>query len=503
MAHPLSVKFMHVLRDPPLSFATGAELSSLPELRVAVARLSALSTNERHVERKHRMVGMGLVRSSNLGAASVSLIERLPEIKSGIAVDPYMFKTLVDLCDRVYRPADALKVLGFAQHPENPQRMDHSDLVGLGGGDHRLAKSIVYRLDLHVQHLDLDGRVHKRQGARRAAPRPTGGGGGPRDMCILDELIARAAVAAFNESVPIGSYFSLPRKPGLSTGAFSAVLAGADRNSIMTMVAPPKALVTDTVDDDFGIVADRSGAPQVDSPHVFFRLVTKQANLKKLVRSDTRAHFDLDQFVVTHHRVPEINHASSTVAIRMEPVDASEGIKLMRSEHLHEVLLWKTAPEAVEVKLDDGFTHGDLDACHRLLHRLGVAGAYVGSSVFLDLSEGLVHSAPDEAECANILLKEGWLEKDPQADDGDQLVVQLAMQALDRLQLCVRLVAPAKPLQKVLEWSPSWSAYECLRYLRQHGWRFSSAGNPIGANGSGVCFSFFCSGRRWLDLAKR
>lgn len=201
-AHPLSFDVCHILRGDLCRLINGESLDQLPHLQRRIATLAQISVSERPVERKHRMVAIALDRAYNLSAPLISLQERLPAIKRFLGKDPSRLEQLAVNCERSYHPLQALRALGFQQHPSVEHAFRGGGLLGPGGDYSTHAKQVIYRLDTYAQHRDLEGTVPPHGPGPRPSRRASRGAGGSMDA--FGRLLGRAGLARFNEVALVG-----------------------------------------------------------------------------------------------------------------------------------------------------------------------------------------------------------------------------------------------------------------------------------------------------------
>jgi hypothetical protein len=210
-------------------FSQGSNLfQDTPALAFAVARIAMAPLSERAVERKHRLMSMETSRAYHSGAPSLSLRERMPEVQQLLSKKPEFLTELSNWCSRVYHPVAALRTLGLASHPDILRARGNGALLGTSREHAAIAKSVVYHIDLHSQHLVVAFNIPP-------AP-PTGGNGRvaapepdvpefmmppssadpepaePSDV-IFEKVLSRAGVDTFLKSVKPGSFFPCRKCP--------------------------------------------------------------------------------------------------------------------------------------------------------------------------------------------------------------------------------------------------------------------------------------------------
>lgn len=479
-AHLVTIKFCVDLRAEMLLFANGESLfDNLPRLCRAVAQLTPLSVSERKVERKHRMISMGLSRAPAAGIAALSLTERLPELQNALSEEPSIMQILAEHCDVVYNPLSAARYLGFGRHPALSKVFTASGEKSEGWEGGKLVKEVVYHLDTYTQHLDLESAVPRQIAV---GPRRPARVGMAEVAPLLDQLLQRTAVALFSERSKTGQFFSLPKSSHCSLSNFFAVLAGSSQLPPQRMqpleggqVASAISEPLDECCDDGVLAMPAQAAPPRDpvSKHVFFRLVQKGIGLKKLSRSDDPLRFDLSQFVVVEHDVLHASHADQSVSVALHPSGGREGLMLLKSENIQDVVLWSGTCSQLEMVWDVGDlpAESEIDA-RELCSLLASAGAFPHTACFLHLTEG---DANRLGHVVSAMCEVGLVDRRTSGLDCHEL--QFSKSALGRLGLGIKLARPVRPcVVDVTAWQQSWTTYECLRCLKENNFQCASAG---------------------------
>jgi hypothetical protein len=169
-------------------------------------------------------------RAYHTGAPSLSLRERMPELQDLLSKKPDFLTELSNWCSRVYHPVNALRTLGLARHPNILRARGDGAWLGSSREHAGIAKSVVYHLDLHSQHLVVAFNIppptggNRRGGAAEAEPEPAVPDvmmppssadpepAEPSDI-IFENLLSRAGVDAFLKSVKAGSFFPCRKWP--------------------------------------------------------------------------------------------------------------------------------------------------------------------------------------------------------------------------------------------------------------------------------------------------
>ena len=108
-ASPLRPGLLHVI--------DGAPLADHPDLKVAVAKLAAISTVERDIDAKHALAGVRVALGKHYRSLLCSLALRLPEVKLRLNEDPQLLVDLGSCVDAVPRaPGKLMVVLNLAEH---------------------------------------------------------------------------------------------------------------------------------------------------------------------------------------------------------------------------------------------------------------------------------------------------------------------------------------------------------------------------------------------------
>ena len=155
--HRLSQRFLRrggALRALIEKWVDGAALSTLPELAIAIAKLSKIPIVEREIEAEASLVNHGL-RNPGSGVIEASLLMKMGPLQERLDNDPAYFLQLMELWPKVSSPSLVPQLFGFHSHPQVQALLNSSERVK-GSKWWSLLAKLIYHADLPAQFLRFD-----------------------------------------------------------------------------------------------------------------------------------------------------------------------------------------------------------------------------------------------------------------------------------------------------------------------------------------------------------
>ena len=215
-AHPLTRRFCEEgpLNSELLDFLNGSSRQQLPLLMQEAGRLLLVPVNEVSVERLHAQTHKQLKRSSHAGAVAISWAHRSKKFLQQLSSDAKFLKNIASRCCACYHPLKLIPSLGLATHPGIAPviastfvdaTVGRFELLGNTKAYDKMAKQIVYHLDLASQFLPTDYGFNKKPGGS-GRPGPDRGA-----SASLQDLQLQLLLEKFRHDHTPGTWYTIKK----------------------------------------------------------------------------------------------------------------------------------------------------------------------------------------------------------------------------------------------------------------------------------------------------
>ena len=240
-AHTLTKSFCESgpLHEQLLEFLGGTPRHELPLVMKEAGRLLLVPVNEISVERLHAQTHTRLKQAPHAGAVAISWAHRSPRFMDTLTRQPSVLKEVATQCAQNYHPLKLLPTMGLATHPSIASVIADTRLDSVSGGFEllgstltydKIAKQIVYHLDLPAQFLPTD----------RTFNRSSGGGAGKSspasEPSTLQSLQQQLLLDKFRQEHTPGTFYSIKKSEVSEAHAFQGFfqMEGIQKNHVIS-----------------------------------------------------------------------------------------------------------------------------------------------------------------------------------------------------------------------------------------------------------------------------
>ena len=226
-----------------------------------------------------------LSKAHNQSGPAMSLANRWKDVDEFCLSGPEQLSEFASLCQQLYHPLGAAKLLGYRRHPDLSDvvavidcQIGQREVLGSTAMWSKVCKNIVYHCDLHAQFMDLSHVVPKKPHNK------------PNTLeTSVDDVLANEALALFRRQCKSDVYFSI------QTGDVALDQAGGFRQMSIQYV--------DAEDGESDMDFDDGLGDALNEAHLFFKVVCNMPQRLKLDECDgpsTKPGFQ--DVVVTVHK---------------------------------------------------------------------------------------------------------------------------------------------------------------------------------------------------------